>query len=721
MFAFLRFERVTMAVGSVMPDLHREDSASVAGRTGRQQAFKAPAFLVGIVMALSSGPLLATTPAGEVVFTHGEVRLYAADNVARPAHPGAEIFAGDTLKTGPASSVRIRFTDGGNTAVRPDSEYRIDDYHFDTANAGGSRSSAELVRGGLRVITGAIADHAPANVRYDTPVATMGLRGTTFQLLHVDGDGQVILDGSGNLATDARGQGVAPSAAARTVEPGTYLKTESGEVSMTTAAGTRNVAPGLPAYAASADDAPVLRSDAEAFFPAPEADLETDPLRVAVVQAINTNPEVQERWHAYLAAEEGRNVARGGYFPEIDVQLFAGRQYQESSRDGRLSRDPLRATLTLNQMLYDGFLTRSEVARLGHAQMVRYYELLGTSEQVALEAIRAYADVERYRELVTLAEENLAAHRGLYDQVLELVETGVGRGVDLEQATGRLALAEANLLTEISNLHDVSARFLRVVGRTPSEDFVEIIGALPDEMLPETMDQAVVQALASNPAMFAAVEGVSSAREQVGVARSHYHPQLDFQARQSRDNALQTAFGADDDRWVTDTRFGVTLDFNLFRGLSDQARIAQFTEETKAAQQGQENVCRTVRQDVATAFNDVQVLDERLVYLDQHQLSSDRVRTAYLQQFNIGQRTLLDLLDTENELFEARRAYVNGQFDREVATARTLAGMGHLLPALKMTREGLPVIEDETRIDPDQICPPLAPRVVEVERNSLFR
>lgn len=441
-----------------------------------------------------------------------------------------------------------------------------------------------------------------------------------------------------------------------------------------------------------------------------------EPVRQAILEAVNSNPEVQEHWHAFLAAEEGQGVARGGYYPEVDLRLFAARQWQDSSEFGRVDRDPLSATLTLNQMLYDGFFTRSEVRRLGHARLVRYYELLEAAERAALEAIRAYADVERYRELVFLAEGNYRAHRDVFEQVEELTRTGVGRGVDLDQAVGRLALAESNLLTEVANLHDVSARFLRVVGRMPTEDFVELIGVLPEGQLPPTSHQAQLEALSSNPAMFASVENILSAQEQVRVGRSSFHPRLDLQLRQSRDNALNSRFQEDNDIWVNDTTAGVVLTFNLFRGFADQSRVGQFVEETNVAKDNREIVCRNVRQEVTIAFNDVQVLNKRLEYLDQHQLSSDRVRTAYRQQFNIGQRTLLDLLDSENEFFVARRAFVDGQFDREISVARTLAGLGRLLPALDIARDTMPEIKEVTTIDPEQICPPVAPPAIEVDR-----
>ena len=193
------------------------------------------------------------------------------------------------------------------------------------------------------------------------------------------------------------------------------------------------------------------------------------PLVQAARQAVTTNPEVQARWHAFLASDQERNVARGGYFPRVDLSAGAGREDRRSPLVDNGSYSTNGAQLSLTQTLFDGLFTINEVQRLGYAKLTRYYELLDASENAALEAVRAYADVVRYRELVESAKRNYVVHKQTADLVQERVNSGVGRGVDAEQAAGRLALAESNLLTELSNLHDVSARYLRIVGTRPPE------------------------------------------------------------------------------------------------------------------------------------------------------------------------------------------------------------------------------------------------------------
>ena len=118
--------------------------------------------------------------------------------------------------------------------------------------------------------------------------------------------------------------------------------------------------------------------------------------------------------------------------------------------------------LVINQMIFDGFATSNEVKCLGHANRTRYYELQSTMHDTMLEFMKAYIDVLRYRDLVQYAKDNSVIHKQLFDCIQERITAGVALKVDLEQATCHLALSEANLLTETTNLHDVIARLQRL-------------------------------------------------------------------------------------------------------------------------------------------------------------------------------------------------------------------------------------------------------------------
>ena len=102
----------------------------------------------------------------------------------------------------------------------------------------------------------------------------------------------------------------------------------------------------------------------------------------------------------------------------------------------------------------------------------------------------------------------------------------------------------------------------------------------------------------------------------------------------------------------------------------------------------------------------------------------EKTRAAYRDQFNIGQRTLLDLLNTQNEYFDARRAQVNADVDLSLAHLRSYAGMGQLLEVLGLKRldaDDAPERGDLAAPDPAQLCPPFSPVDTTLDRENLAR
>jgi adhesin transport system outer membrane protein len=409
---------------------------------------------------------------------------------------------------------------------------------------------------------------------------------------------------------------------------------------------------------------------------------QTDSFRETAQRTLLTNPEVQVRFHSWQAAKEERTAAAGGYFPRVDVTASSLRE--ERQRPGVTGTNGYRtdqATVTLTQMLFDGFATRNEVARLDHAALVRFFELHDISENITLEVVRAYADVARYRELVALAEENFARHRAIFDLIQEKVEAGVGRRVDLETSSGRMALAETNLLTELANLHDVTARFIRLTGKPPASD-ISIRPNLSGTM-PRDAQTALAKAVRRNPSLWATLQNVRAARSATSVRDANYLPRFDLQVRSNGGRNLNGIAGDD-----VSHSAGVVMNWNLFNGGTDMARARQAAQQINAAQDMLDKGCRDLRQTLLIAYNDTQKLGAQISYLDQHQLATEKARDAYRMQFDIGQRSLLDLLDTENELFQARRAFINAVHDLEIAYARVSASMGQLVSHLRLTARG---------------------------------
>lgn len=444
-------------------------------------------------------------------------------------------------------------------------------------------------------------------------------------------------------------------------------------------------------------------------------------LREAAQKAIAGNPEVSARLNALRASANEIDVARGGLYPRVDLSASVGR---DSDRiEGRVPKESDSLTrngvaLSLNQLLWDGRSTYREVERLGHARLVRWFEFTDATEQAALEAARAYYDVLRYRRLVELAEDNYVQHKYVLDQLQSRVKAGVGRGVDLEQARARLSLAESNLTTELANLHDVSARYERIVGDAPPA------GARSGEPLKAGIvaarEEAVRQALARNTSISAAVENLRAARAQAAAKEGEaYQPKVEARVRTG---AGKNFDGIENQK--RDTAAEILLTWNLYNGGSDRARVRQLADLVNQAADQRDKACRDVRQTATIAHNDLSKLGSQLEQLDRNVLAIQKTRDAYRQQFEIGQRNLLDLLNAENELYTAKRSYANAESDLNVAYARTHAASHSLVQALGISR---PTDEDSAQAaqgwdaaaDSAQRCPVAALDVPSLDKAAL--
>ncbi|WP_176217043.1 TolC family outer membrane protein [Andreprevotia lacus] len=411
-------------------------------------------------------------------------------------------------------------------------------------------------------------------------------------------------------------------------------------------------------------------------------------LNEAAAKAISKQPELRSRFYDYRAAGEDQKAIQGRYLPRVDVTASYNHEWQTRPLTGDTDFNHPSIGVSLRQTIFDGLYTQSESRRLGYTRETRYFEVQAASDDMAVEAARAYYDVLRYRKLADLARDNYATHREIYTQIEERVKAGVGRRVDLEQAAGRMALAESNWLTEQANLYDVTARYARVIGEEPPKDLIEP-GSL-DKVLPKG-DELLGLAIKSNPTFRAAIANIRAARARIDTQKSNNWPKLEFVASRSFDKDRDGVDGNYRDGLV-----GVSLNWNLFNGGTDAANTRSAAESYNGALELRDKVCRDVRQTTQSAWNNVVRLREQLAYLDQHQLSTEKARDAYRKQFDIGQRTLLDVLDSENELFDARRALTNGEYDQKVAVVRVLGQSHTLLPALKLQS-----LVDSEKLDDD--------------------
>ncbi len=400
-------------------------------------------------------------------------------------------------------------------------------------------------------------------------------------------------------------------------------------------------------------------------------------LSQAIQSTVDTHPEIQASMNDRLSTDEDVKFAKGGYLPTVDALAGYGRENSDNPTTRGLTghnQETLTygtSELRLRQMLFDGFNTPNEVARTKAVVNSRAYFVQGTSESLALRTVEVYLDVLKRRELVALAKNNLQAHQRIGDQIGLRSQRGVGSTADLDQSNARLALAENNLYTEEVNLADAESNFFSAVGRMPDE--LESPATIKGQV-PADLGAARLAVMANNPFLKSAQSDVMAAEKQYEVAKSPFYPRFDAEVATTANNNTQGEEGHDNS-W----RAGLVMNYNLFNGMRDKARLQSSAYQVNQSMDIRNNALRIINENISLAWNAMENARLQTPIARNYADYTARVREAYQQQFGLGQRTLLDLLDSENELFTANRRYTEVRYTEEFAMYRVMSAIGELL------------------------------------------
>lgn len=395
-------------------------------------------------------------------------------------------------------------------------------------------------------------------------------------------------------------------------------------------------------------------------------------LAEAVDQVIQTNPQVRSQVHNRLARDQEVVQAKAGYYPTLDVNAAAG--YAEDSKPTDGERDPYEAAISLRQNVFRGFADQGEVARQEARVRSSAYLLQGTSQDLALNAARVYLNVLRKQELKNIADENLEIHLRIADQIRLRSDSGVGSQADTEQIQGRLALAQTNVVVAETNLLDAQTEYLAVVGRLPGDLTMPLP---PNSRMPESLEEATLAALEANPVLKSAMADLEAREQQYEVAKAPYYPILDIE--------LDQRWEDDIDRIDSEREYWSALGrvrYNLFNGWRDQGRKAETLELVSEAREIKNNTERQVVESMRLSWMAYMSVMDRVDYLRNYIDSATATARAYSKQFDIGKRTLLDVLDGEAEAINARVDFVDAEFDGLFAQYRILNATGQLVDSL---------------------------------------
>lgn len=409
---------------------------------------------------------------------------------------------------------------------------------------------------------------------------------------------------------------------------------------------------------------------------AAQAPAAAETLREALAKAYDANPSLTGSRAGQRALDEGVPIARADGLPDA----AASASYAEnviSSANSFISPDrSVSGAIDLNVPVYSGGAVRNAVRAAINRVEAGRANLRATESAIFSQVVAAYMDVIRTEALIDLNAANVRVLGVNLQATRDRFEIGDLTRTDVAQSDARLSLARSDLAAARSNLIAARERYIQLVGNAPGT--LEPPPPLPG--LPESPDVAVSVALTANPDLIAAREEIEASRNDVGVARASRLPRLGGFGQVSRVDYLgslgSTTPGVRFNQTSNAGTVGVRASLPLFQGgrpgaliRQSQARLGQAQEQEIAIER---DVIAQTRSAWASWRASLELIESAQAASSAARLSLEGVRA----ENTVGNRTILDILDAEQELLNTQVRLVTARRDAYVAGFTLLAAMG---------------------------------------------
>ena len=402
-------------------------------------------------------------------------------------------------------------------------------------------------------------------------------------------------------------------------------------------------------------------------------------LKDAVQAALNTNPEIRQAVANKSATQYERKQAEGVWLPRISVEASAGvRQLKNPTRRsiGIASQTlyPLEASVTADQLLIDMGGRQAEIRRQASRTDAAAARIEERSEFVALNVARAYIDYLLQQRLVAIADDNATFHQKLAGDLREGVAKGSISIADQQQAEERLQSARARLTEAREDLDTAGIQFQTLAGIP-----VDSVSMPPDlsQFVPASLQDAEVAARANNPRVQESVADLQTAREVTRAARSEMGPRVNLEATARIGDDIDGFRGR-----TTDLQGRVVMRWLVFNGGTNIHNVREQQARADEAHARVFEQTRRAEEDTRSAWSRLTNQSRLVSELETQSRVADDLLLSYREQFNVGRRSLLDVLDAQNTRQNVQAQAETARLAKLYAQYRLLASTNRLIEAL---------------------------------------
>jgi len=405
-------------------------------------------------------------------------------------------------------------------------------------------------------------------------------------------------------------------------------------------------------------------------------------LNQAVHESLQTHPIIQERLNNFRATQQDLKIAEAEYYPSLDARAVAGYNHAGEQYSHVVSPDPeytnYESSLTLTQNLFNGFGTRHKVDYQEARVMAAAYNYIEKTNDVAFRTVGAYLNVLRAKELLETARENVEINTDLFNKVKTLYDGGLTTKSEMNKINSSLSLAKSNLTVQENNFRDTFATLRRLTGH----EVDPTVMSRPDlkALMPESFERAAMVAIDNNPSILVGRYNTKGAQALMGENKKGYYPKVDLEVNQFFNDAHHDNNGFDqpDDRF----RARLVMNYNLYRGGADRAteqkNISKVNQEVQTMLESK----REALEGIEFSWNAYEMIAKQLVDLREYKKYAETTLDLYKDEFDMGRRSMLDILAAQNDLIGSRQQIINAQYDELYARYRILDAMGLMVVAV---------------------------------------
>lgn len=396
-------------------------------------------------------------------------------------------------------------------------------------------------------------------------------------------------------------------------------------------------------------------------------------LKTTVGEVLSTNPIILERLKNYNATKEDITAAKAGYYPKLDLIIGAGKEDGKSAATGEdFDYSVYQNSLSLTQNVFKGFETTYRVAQQENRTVAAAYSYIEKVNDTSFEMVNTYLQVMKNRELLNIQKENVEINTEIFKKVQKLYDAGLTTLSEVNKIESALSLAKSNYVVQENTLLDVTYNMQRVLGRYL--DLESMSRPTLNVALPANIEEAAQFAMQNNPSMLVGKYNVKLAQATYEEKKSPFYPSVDLEISQNNNKNLSGIEGK-----YENLRAMAYLRYNLFNGFADKAGLQKSVSGIHQEVQSKNKLRREVIEGLNLAWAANEKLTNQLEHLNAYKKFSLQTLTLYSKEYDLGRRSLLDLLSAQNDFIGAKAQIINTEYNMLFAKYRILDAMGTLV------------------------------------------